>query len=271
MPVAEWCCKLKAPGRPVDTGEREAGGVAWTVFLLGKLAFAAVGVAVGARLAASVRRDWAGAGLGLHTVALAAIAFGGLGLAVAALAPVLESFGWAVAGEVGIRAGMLLLCVFIAGTFRPTAVGVVVALLCGVGLVGSIAWDIAAQPSLLDYDYTRASSHANQLSIGLPFAWVTGESALLCSRARRRLALGLAEPGIVRRYALWASATASFVGICGLAIAAGLADAAGAARAAAWAHGLRGLLYFVIVAAVWQGIFRPLSTGAEPSQDAAPA
>jgi len=235
--------------------------MAGTILAIGKLSFAAIGVAVGTKLASDVRRH---GGVGLHLVALAAISTGGLGMLGIALGELQGSHAVVLSGEVGMRAGMLLLCVFVAGTFRPGAVGVVLAGLCGACLLAASAWDVSAQRSLVAYDYGMPSSHANQLSIAMPFAWSMLESALLWVRGRRRLAFGLAAPALVERYLLWTVTTACFVVVCLLAMLAGEAQAAGRAALADGAHALRGLLYLVISAAVWRGILRE----AEPARAA---
>lgn len=225
--------------------------MAGTILLLGKLAFALIGVAVGIRLAGETIRS----GVGLHTVALAAICIGGVGLLAMPAAQPLESVALVLVGELAVRIAMLLLCAFIACTFRPGPAGVAAAVGCAVLLLSSLVWDLRAQASLLDYDYTQPSSHANQLTVAVPFAWSAVESFLLWARARRRLALGLSDANLVRQYLLWTITTGCFVAIAGLAIASGLAQAAGAAREADLAQALRGVLYFVITACVWRGIF----------------
>lgn len=229
----------------------------------GKLAFAAMGVAVGVRLAARARERGF---LGLHTVALAAICAGGLGLLLGPVAEAQGSMPLLIASESGVRAGMLLLCVFIAGTFRRTPVGVAGAALCAVFLVAAIVWDLRAQPSVGSYDYARPSSHANQASIAIPFLWATLESAAHWMRGRRRLTLGLADPLAVRSFLIWSATTGCFVGVCALAIFAGVASAAGAERAADIAHALRGVLYLAITAGVWMGLFQKSAVDAEPSR-----
>lgn len=220
---------------------------------IGKLAFAAMGLVVGARLAATARAQGA---FGLHTVALAAICIGGLGLLTMPLAQATSSLAWTIVAEAGVRAGMLLLCVFIAGTFRPTPAGIAGATAAGAFLVGAIVWDLRVQSADAPYDYTQPSSHANQLSIAVPFLWATFESGALWVRGRRRLKLGLADPVVVRSYLVWSVATGCFVGICGLAIFAGVMTSLGASLAADVAHALRGLLYLVISGAIWVGLIR---------------
>jgi hypothetical protein len=230
---------------------------------LGKLVFAAMGVAVGVRLWAKARRHgfW-----GLHSIALAAICIGGIGMLLEPLAQARRSMALMIAAESGIRAAMFLLCVFLAGTFRRTRVGYAGAALCAVFLVAAIVWDLLAQQSIAAYDYARASSHANQVSIAIPFLWATLESHAHWVRGRRRLALGLADPLVVRTYLIWSVTTGCFVGICALAIFAGVASAAGAEQAAGIAHALRGILYLAITAAIWLGLFHDKSAVAEPSR-----
>jgi hypothetical protein len=236
--------------------------MAATCLAIGKLVFAAMGIAVGIRLAGTARRQGF---LGLHSVALAAICAGGLGLLALALAEVWQSLPLNIAGEAAVRGGMLLLCVFISRTFRPSRAGHAGALLCSVFLVGAIVWDLLSQ-SQARYDYTLASSHANQLSIAIPFLWATVESALLWSRGRRQLQLGLVDGGVVRRYLLWCMATACFVGICGLAILAGLAREAGFGLTAEVAHALRGVLYLALTTAIGMGLFGASTSAAASEQ-----
>jgi hypothetical protein len=229
------------------------------VLTLGKLAFATMGVAVGVKLARQVREQGL---LGLHTIALAAIFVGGLGLVLLPLGEALASRAIAWLGEAGIRAGMLLLCCFIAETFRPTPVGHAAAAACAVLLVGTVAWDLRAQPALDRYDYALPSSHANQVSIAIPFLWAACESARLWLLGRRRLALGLVDADVVRSYLIWSVATGCFVAICALAIGAGVASAEGADVVAEVAHALRGVLYGVITVGLWLGLFHRGRSGA---------
>lgn len=223
-----------------------------TLFLLGKVAFAAIGIAVGCNLAARIRHSGE---MGLHTIALAALGIGGLGLLAMPMAGLVGSEALSLAGEVAVRIGLLLLCFFVALTFRSTPVGFGLATLLSVLLIVTLAWDVTAQPSLLRYDYRRPSSHANQLVAALPFAWSALESGAEWLRARRRMRLGLCDPAVAERFALWSLTTGCFVAIALLAVAAGAASAAGARGEADLAHGLRGALYLAISALVWRGMF----------------
>jgi hypothetical protein len=206
-------------------------------------------------------------GFGLHTVALAAICLGGAGLLALPAARAFESPALVLAGEAAIRVAMVLLCLFIAGTFRPGPVGAACACACALLLVAAVVWDVLAQPSLLHYDYTRVTSHANQLSIAIPFAWSSAESVVLWQRARRRLALGLCEPGVVERYLLWSATTACFVLVCMFAIASGVAESVGSKLGAELAQAMRGLLYVAISVCVWRGIFPGLSASGANGAD----
>jgi hypothetical protein len=226
----------------------------------GKLVFAAMAVAVGVRLARKARSHgfW-----GLHSVALGAICVGGIGMLLEPLAEARGSLPLMIAAESGIRTGMFLLCFFIAATFRHTRGGYAGASLCAVFLVAAIVWDLLAQPPTGAYDYGRISSHANQASIAIPFLWAALESRAHWVRGRRRVALDLADPLVVRTYLIWSVTTACFVGICALAIFAGVASAAGIEGPAAIAHALRGVLYLAVSAGIWLGLFHKPAPAAE--------
>jgi hypothetical protein len=200
-------------------------------------------------------------------LALAAIGVGGLGLLAMPLAEALGVEALSLTGEVLVRIAMLMLCFFIAGTFRPGPVGRAGALLCASFIVSTLAWDVSSQPTLLHYDYGRWSSHATQLSAAIPFAWSAGEAALAWLRTRRRARLGLADPQVTERFLIWCLATSGLVTICLLAIVSGAAAASGAHGAASVAQGLRGLLYLVVTALIWRARFAP----ARPPQPEASA
>jgi hypothetical protein len=230
----------------------------------GKLAFGAAGLLAGLRLAAQVR---AGARWSIHVLAAAAILVGGTGLA---LIPLGQALGGGTAsailvggGDVAMRAGLIVLGVFTWRVFRPEG-SLSPLLLVGSAAfqIGAMLWDWSAQPSWASYDDTLASAHAVQLSIALPFLWSSIETGLEASRSRRRAALGLANSGVVRKFRVWMVATASFVGICALAIAAGEAAAAGWTRIAALATASRGVLYFLVTACVWDGLLSRRRAGA---------
>jgi hypothetical protein len=234
------------------------------VLIAGKIAFAAVGLAVGVHLMRSARHE---ASLGLHTLASAAIFVGGLGLVLIPLGHGIGPgpAGWitAHAGELAMRIGMAILCVFVLRVFRPeSAAAQAWAGTCIAALVASLAWDVSAQSQWWRYDDSLPSAYAAQLAIALPFAWSCFESGLHFQRSSRRLGLGLVDPLVPRRFLLWTLATASFSGVCLLAVVAGWARAAGQAELASFASGTRGLLYGAISYLVWAGIFSPGKAGA---------
>jgi hypothetical protein len=134
-------------------------------------------------------------------------------------------------------------------------VGVAGAALCSAFIVSTLVWDAWTQPSLVDYDYARRSSHATQLSAAIPFAWSAAEAGAAWLRTRRRLRIGLADPRLAERFLLWCWITSCLVLICLLAIASGVAAHAGAHRIEDLAQGLRGGLYLVITALVWRARF----------------
>jgi hypothetical protein len=241
------------------------------ILILGKLCFAAIAVAVGARLAREVRSQ---DGIGLHAVALAAICIGGIGIVLIAvgewLGDTATGTGVVLAGECSMRAGVVLFCVFIWRTFRPEGVlGGAAAGGCAALVIGALWLDILSQPSVAHYDYGLPSAQLCQLSIAVPFAWSCLESGVLWSRARRRLALGLADPAVVQRYLLWWCAMLCFVLICLLALVAGEARDAGRDGLAGAAQAARGTLYLAVTALAWQGVFS--STRKAPTPAAAPS
>jgi hypothetical protein len=157
-----------------------------------------------------------------------------------------------------MRLGMLGLCLFVRKVFHPEGVGGALGVLgCGATMAAALAWDWPAQPEVAHYDDTLPSAMAVQLSLALPFAWSAVETGRHWSRSRRRLALGLVDPLVCHRVALWCLATVAFVGICGFAVAAGGLRAAGLEGGAALATAIRGILYLCVVGAVWLGLFPP--------------
>jgi hypothetical protein len=227
--------------------------------LIGKLAFGAAGIAAGGHVLALARR---GGESGPHAVAAAAIAAGSLGLVLFPLAPALpgpalpEVAGGAA--EILLRVSFALLAVFVWRVFRP---GSRAAASAAAGyallLLGVFTWDLRAQPSLALYDATLPSAWAAQLSFALVFGWSCGEAALEWRRARRRLALGLAERIVANRYGLWVVATGALAGVCLLGNAVGFAQARDLRQLEGGLTFVRGLLYLPAVVAVWLGIFQP--------------
>jgi hypothetical protein len=92
------------------------------------------------------------------------------------------------------------------------------------------------------------------------YVWAAAESLAHYARARRRLALGLVEPAVVRRFLLWGVAMAAISAIFANAVAAALL--AGDAPPAAW-YLIDGALAVIASAAMWITFF--------PSRRRAPA
>jgi len=230
-------------------------GSVWLI--AGKIAFAAIGLAVGVHLMGSARRE---RGLGLHSLASAAIFVGGLGLVLIPLGGWLGPgpAGWIAlhVGEVVMRVGMALLCVFVLRVFRSgSPPWQIWAGACITALAASLVWDLSAQREWWRYDDSLPSAYAAQLAIALPFAWSSFESGLLFRRSSRQQRLGLVDPLVPRRFLIWMLATAGFTGVCLLACLAGWARGSDQAALADLASGTRGLLYVAISALVWAGIF----------------
>ena len=240
------------------------------ILIFGKICFYAMGLAIGWRLARDLRRA---GGRGLHALALAAIAIGGLGIVTNAFGELALSTRVALTGDLGIRSGVALLGVFVWKTFRRAeSVGVVAVVACTASIYGTFLWDVLAQPSFVDYDYGRASAQASQVGFALPFVWTAIETGLVWTRGRRRLALGLADPLVVRSFFLWTLTTSAFVALCVLAIVAGQAQHAGLSSLAQAVHLLRGLLYLMISVTIGLGLFpKAPSTDASAREPAAGA
>jgi hypothetical protein len=225
----------------------------------GKLAFGAAGIAAGSHVLGMARRD---GGFGPHALAAVAIAAGSLGLLLFPLARALPGSVLpevvSGAGEILLRVAFALLAVFVWRVFRPDsrAAGLAAAA-CGLLLLATFTWDLRVQPSLALYDATLPSAWAAQFSFALVFAWSCGEAALEWRRARRRAALGLADPLVAHRFGLWAVATGALVGVSLLGNAVGFAQSRGLTDLEGGLMLVRGLLYLPAVLAVWLGVFQP--------------
>ncbi len=229
------------------------------LLLLGKASFGLAGLGAGARLLGMAR---AGHGRGPHAWAAGAVFVGGSGLV---LCPLGQAYGdgpagiaTVMVGDVAMRAGLVALCVFLWLVFRPES-RIAPGMVAGVGLLlfASTFWDWAAQPTWAGYDDRLAAAHAVQLTIALPFVWSCLETGSAWARCRRRVALGLSDAETAQRFLLWTVATASFIGICVLAIVAAELGRAGWEGPGALATGLRGVLYLVITGAAWRGFLAP--------------
>ena len=236
--------------------------------IVGKIVFAAMGLAVGVQLVRQGRRD---GGFGVQGIAVAAILVGGLGLVTIPIGEAMRSepFGppLNIFGEVVMRVGMALLVVFIWRVFRPSgALGIFLLVLSLSVLAGSITWDLIAQPRSQAYDDSLPSAYANQLGIAVQFLWATLESFNHWLQSRKRLALGLVEAVVCNRFLLWTIACGAFVGVGVFACFAGAARGAGNETLAALFTMTRSFLYVTKTAAIALGYFWPDSLGARAQE-----
>lgn len=111
-------------------------------------------------------------------------------------------------GGVFTNAGLACFYVFTWKTFRPGerwAAGV--ALLGSAGLVAGWAWSVgallAAVPEAHSFRVTHAGSQVLQVFSTACFAWTAVEGVREARRARRRAAIGLADPLVADRFRLW--------------------------------------------------------------------
>lgn len=109
--------------------------------------------------------------------------------------------------NVSLHAGALLLALGTARIFRPEA-------RWARGLVAAIGVVLAGSDTLrfLDPETIPPSSlvfWTSTLGSAAAYAWSAAEAGRYQARLRRRLALGLAEPAIVRRVTAWAGACAA--------------------------------------------------------------
>jgi hypothetical protein len=226
--------------------------MAEAVLLIGKATFAAAGLAAAVRLGSMAR---GASGMRQHGWACAMILLGGAGLLAFAISSAIGGplgFALAVGGDLGERAALGLLCVFVWKVFRPEAGwAAALATLSIAALAATGFWELRVQ-ALPDYDPNHPAAWLSQLVFAVPFAWSSAETALRFVRARRQARLGLSEPAVAHRFLLWSLACSAFVGICGLAILATLPGAPAAALNCA-----RGLLYAWIAALVTLGFFAP--------------
>ncbi len=229
------------------------------VLSLGKLFFVIGGIVASI---AVLRAAPAGARRWPHVSAAAAIIVGGIGLALYPVAlrlpDSLAGYSLWIAGEVLMRTGIALLGVFLWRVFRPqSGAALAGAVGCAALLFATLVWDLTAQRQWWMYEAACASAYMAQLAFAVPFVWSTVESWLEWRRSRRRVALGLADRQVSVRFLLWCVATSAFVAICLLYNLIAWLGANGQVELAAAARFLRGLLYFVIVGALWLGLMPP--------------
>lgn len=226
--------------------------MAETLLLIGKAAFTAAGLAAAARLGSMARGP---SGLRQHAWACAMILLGGAGLLAFAISSAIAGplgLVLAVGGDLGERAALGLLFVFVWKVFRPEAGWAGVLATLGIAALAATGfWELSVQ-ALPDYDPSHRAARLTQLVFAVPFAWSSAEAGLRFLRTRRQARLGLSEPAVAHRFLLWSLACTAFVGICGLAILATLPGAPAAAL-----NAVRGVLYAGIAALVTLGFFAP--------------
>jgi hypothetical protein len=229
------------------------------VLSLGKLCFVVGGLAasiVVLRAAPPDARRWP------PLLAAAAILVGGIGLGLYPLAlrlpDSLAGYALWIAGEILMRTGIALLGVFLWRVFRPeSGAAMAGAVGCASLLIATLVWDLAAQHQWWSYDAACASATAAQLALAVPFLWSAVETGLEWRRSRRRVALGLVDRQVSHRFLLWCVATSAFVAICLLYSVIAWLGANDQVELAAAARFARGLLYFVVVIALWLGLIAP--------------
>jgi hypothetical protein len=235
--------------------------LASALLIAGKVTFGLVGFTLGLRLLTAPDPNQR---RGVQALCAGMIFVGGAGLAMIALVPMMEAGTMrdivGLIGEVTMRAGVMGLCVFTWFVFRRESV--LGKLLCGassVFLFASLAWEYASQTSMIAYDVSLPSAMSTQISIAIPFFWSTLETSTHWSRSQRQVSLGLAEPIVAHRFALWGIVSGGFVWICLAACLAGQARGAGMELLSDVATSSRGIAYFAISAIVALGMFMPES------------
>jgi hypothetical protein len=123
-----------------------------------------------------------------------------------------------LAGILLMHAGLACLWVFTARVFRPERAWALAfaALLVALGLAsafGSLTALLAAPGDALSYRVAPRWTALGQLSSGGGFAWIGVEAWLQLGMARRRQALGLADPVVANRFLLWMLFSASTLGM----------------------------------------------------------
>lgn len=181
--------------------------------LVGNAIFVLVVVTVSLRLLLLWRRtrEWPEMLIGSGLLVMAGVGFPLLGLAGLDRPSMAEvSVPMVAAGGVSLTASILLLQSFNWQVFRPdsrlagafvAANGLAMAAI-GIGLVRAL---VAAPADALPMAVHTPYSLALRLAFEVWYLWIAVDSLREWSRARRRLALGLSDPVVVNRFALWGS------------------------------------------------------------------
>jgi hypothetical protein len=123
-----------------------------------------------------------------------------------------------VTSELFTQAGMLCMCAFTQQVFRPgvrwaRALVAGMAVLLPVGLAGAARALAAADPGLGSVPAVHGWLLWCLLGYGVTFAWSAVESLRHHAMARRRLALGFADPLVAHRFLLFALYSLAATGI----------------------------------------------------------
>lgn len=238
---------------------------------IGPLVFLVVSAIVGGRLLLRGLRtggvpEWL---LGVTYLAGGALGYVPLVLVASGVTP--EAWTWALRalGHLNLELSALALYVFNWRVFHPgsrvvAAVTAAAALALAAGWLGLVFVDglegraLAGSPAYWYDFWVRA----------LAYAWATVESLRHHLRARRRLALRLADPVVVDRLRLWAIAMAAIVGIFANAFAVAMLSEA-ATPPPVW-YLIDAALALVASAAMWITFFPPRRYLARLTSSASP-
>ncbi len=177
-------------------------------------AFFVASLAVGLRLVALALRTRQTPEL---LIGVAVLGIGPVGFGLQAVAVNVEAYGaaeaLATAGAVAIAAGLWAKLVFNWLVYRPASR---IALGACAALSLAVAAHLLAQPlrgSFLDGAQSVRFGAARGALQAAALGWGGGEALIHWSRMRRRARIGLAEPGLVNRFLMWAiSAGAAGIG-----------------------------------------------------------
>jgi hypothetical protein len=184
--------------------------------LAGTLAFLLVSAVLGVRLLRLFARTRA---LPELTMAIAFLGHGFLGFALSVLAKGLHVFGPSsllvvvMTGHVAQYVGALAIGTFAWRVFRPQGGGALVYAALALALGGALGAEILSgayrdYASVVPYQGWYSVGHLVRVSA---HAWLVTECLIAWRKARRRARLGLAEPIVVERFAIWAASSSAVV------------------------------------------------------------
>lgn len=177
---------------------------------LANLAFIVAGTVVGFRIHAISRRTHGVAErtIGLGLIWICAVGYPGALLAgVEALPELLRRLSTGVSA-LGIAVGAVYIALFVQRVFRPEAPwarGLYWALAAAWGVIAGLGLHAAVSAPVSE----MMPIHGPRFLLGqalmfVLFGWSASESGLYWLKMRKRRKLGLAEPALVNRFALWA-------------------------------------------------------------------